>query len=221
MKFDVYEFLTGLVIENIEFYIPRPVGMIISSGDVDIIIYKKDISNFESYLNGKYGSFKKMDSRFAFSTTEYILGDISIDVKKAICFGERKQIVSKVTPSTKSLKIIDGYIYPDNEASDNLFLTVWLLHLVLDKRNPCDSSTYHLFENYLNKVGLDLSIINELSIVDNEINSRKFELSDFNQLRDNLLENLKLKNKVTSYKLMLFLFRCYFYLRRRFLYGKK
>lgn len=221
MKFNVYEFLAGLIVEDIEFYIPRPVEMVIFSGDVDIIIYRKDILKFESYLNDKYGTYKKMDSRYAFSTTEYIIGDISIDVKKSICFGERKQIVSKITPSTKSLKKIEGYIFPDDKASDDLFLTVWLLHLVLDKRNPSESSTYNLFEGYLKEVGLDLSSINRLSILENKIKSKKFELSDFNLLRDSLLKNIKLKNKLTSSKLMLFLFRCYFYLRRYYLYGKK
>lgn len=220
MKFDVCDFLTGLLNNGVKFYIPRPIAEFIDSGDVDIIVYEEYIDRFESYLEGKYKKFSCLNSRYAFKTSEYIIGNISIDVKKAVCFGERKQITCIEKPLTESIEVIDGYIYPGSKDDKQLFQVIWLLHLILDKREPEDSSTYFLFEKFLNDVNLNLDLINTLSFVVCR-GAQYSDPLDFNKLRSDLLSDLKLENKVLSLSVPMFFFRCYFYLRRRFIYGKK
>lgn len=220
MKFDVYDFLTGLLDNGVKFYIPRPIDEFVDSGDVDIIVYNEYIDKFELYLKDKYNKFSCFNYRYAFKTTEYLIGDISIDVKKSICFGERKQINCIDQPLTKSIEVIDGYIYPGSKDDKQLFQIIWLLHLILDKRKPEDSSTYFLFEKYSDYVKLDLDLIYTLSFLKRAANKYSDPL-DYNKLRCFLLGEVNLMNKLLSLPVSMFFFRCYFYLRRRFLYDKK
>lgn len=221
MKFNVYDFITGLLNNGIKFYIPRPIQEYIEDGDVDIIIYEECINDFEEYLREKYHVYDCLESRYAFKTSEYIINNITIDVKKIICFGARKQIVCSEKPIIKSIEVINGFIYPGNTDNKQLFHIIWLLHLTLDKNKPEDSSTFELFRSYSKGRLLNFNFIYTLSFVVDSNIFKNIDDFEFDQLRTDLLKELKLKNKMLSTFLPMFYFRCYFYIRRKFLYGKK
>jgi hypothetical protein len=214
VNFNVNELLLDLNIEGIEFYLLRPVQTQISSGDVDIVIYEKFLDAFEGYLKRKHGMVTKLNRRFAFHTTEYIVGDICIDVKHAICFGVRKQIKSKLQLVTKSFNESCGYIYSDEQSFFNL---IWYLHLLLDKKDPRDSSTYNLFEHQLYEQRIDLSFVRRISILKNHSEITP-NLDKFDEVRSQLVLRMTLKNKFLSSAFMLFIFRLYFYTRRKLFY---
>lgn len=211
---DSLDLLLGLSDAGVRYFVPRPIPRTVTHGDIDLVVYRESLPKFRSYLRTQGYSVEAQCCRYAFYTKEYKLSkDIFIDVKTSLCFGERKQISSQSQPVTVGLIEVDGYLYPSNALS--WFLTCWVLHLVLDKRCPSNSTSFCLFDSWIMRnprVSLCLpriEIFRKKITIDCSSSSRLVEMKSY------LQGNLKFRYRILSSKPWLFVLRCAFYLWRK------
>lgn len=218
MGIDVVDLLSQLEKADIPFFLLRPAKIKIDDGDLDIEIDSKNIPKFENFLKTKYRNFRTYRCRYAFHTVEYELRGVSIDVKTAICFGHRKQIRSPQKLQTKGFIIENGFIFP--RCDRDMFILIWYLHLILDKKRPQESTSFLLFQEIASRYPVKLSLLSSLAIVGQDLALTKYDYRDYEAVASLILTNLNLGNKILSSKLVSCIFRILFFVWRKLPFGQ-
>jgi len=135
---------------NISYYLLRPLDFRETIYDVDLIVLKEDYNTLKKVLSKEFGQLYYKPSN-ANESTQLLVDGLLLDIKFAICFLPRKSLVlSYDIPFSTVLYKTEYLLIPDIE-EEKLF-TFWTHHLLLDKKQPSDSSTFLVFKSlYTNK----------------------------------------------------------------------
>lgn len=131
---------------TIRYYLLRPIILDEKIKDIDIIIPKEDLNRLLKVLIIKYGEVLYKKSR-ANKSIQLIANEILLDIKFNMCFLPRKSLVLKENLPYTDVKLAEKDVLIPNSSNEILF-TFWTFHMLLDKKNPGESSTFHLYKKY-------------------------------------------------------------------------
>jgi hypothetical protein len=129
-----------------KYYLLRPIDLHEEVKDIDVVMPMEDVNLIIGHLKAK-----NIDATYTTSIAEnsiaILIGDMLLDVKTKICFFSSKFYAFEEAPPFAGIKKVMGHVLIPDVEEEHLF-TFWALHLFLDKKNPRDSSSYHLFQDF-------------------------------------------------------------------------
>lgn len=131
------------------YYLLRPIHLNEEVKDIDIVVPEEDVNDLVNHIMA-LGLNATFTRSMAENSIAIVINDIMIDIKTKVCFFSSKFYAFDKEPPFCSVKELEGGILVPDVSWDRLF-TFWSLHLFLDKKNPKDSASYHLFEQYYSK----------------------------------------------------------------------
>lgn len=131
---------------NIKYYLLRPLDFRSDIKDIDLIVLKKEYDNIKNILIKEFGQLYYKPSNANVSTQLFVDG-LLLDLKFAMCYLPRKSLVLNYDIPFSKVIYKNEYLLVPNVDEDKLF-TFWTHHLFLDKKQPCDSSTFLVFTDF-------------------------------------------------------------------------
>jgi hypothetical protein len=131
------------------YYLLRPIDLKQDVKSIDIVVPEEDVNNLVNHIMA-LGLKATFTRSIAENNIAIVVNDMMIDIKTKVCFFASKFYAFDKEPPFSTVTELDGGILVPDVSPDRLF-TFWSLHLFLDKKNPKDSSSYHLFERYFSK----------------------------------------------------------------------
>ncbi len=128
------------------YYLLRPIDLHEEVKDIDVVMPMEDVNLLIAHLktNNIQATYT---TSIAENSIAIMIGDMLLDVKTKICFFSSKFYAFEEAPPYAGVKKIMGHVLIPDVKDEHLF-TFWALHLFLDKQNPRDSSSYHLFKDF-------------------------------------------------------------------------
>ncbi|MCB0761964.1 MAG: hypothetical protein KDC12_10615 [Flavobacteriales bacterium] len=131
---------------NARYYLLRPIDLHEEVKDIDVVMPQEDVNVVIAHIKSH-----KIKATYTTSIAEnsiaIVIGDMVLDVKTRVCFFASKFYAFNEPPPYAGIKKVNGHIIIPDVEPWHLF-TFWSLHLFLDKTNPEDSSSYHLFKDF-------------------------------------------------------------------------
>lgn len=131
------------------YYLLRPIDLHEEVKGIHVVMPTEDVNLIIGHLKAR-----SIEATYTTSIAEnsiaILIGDMMLDVKTKVCFFPSKFYAFEEAPPFAGIKKVMGHILTPDVGEEQLF-TFWALHLFLDKKNPRDSSSHHLFKDFYEK----------------------------------------------------------------------
>ena len=135
---------------NVKYYLLRPLDFRSDIKDIDLIVLEEEYNTLKKILTKKFGQLYYKPSN-ANASTQLLVDGLLLDLKFAICFLPRKSLVLNYDIPFSTVVYKTEYLLVPDVEEEKLF-TFWTHHLLLDKKQPSDSSTFLVFKDlYANR----------------------------------------------------------------------
>ena len=131
---------------NVKYYLLRPLDFRSDIKDIDLIVLKKEYDSIKNILIKQFGKLYYKPSNANLST-QLLVDGLLLDLKFAMCYLPRKSLVLNYDIPFSKVIYKSEYLLVPNVDEEKLF-TFWTHHLFLDKKQPCDSSTFLVFKDF-------------------------------------------------------------------------